>query len=110
MRPTRKALAIFAGYNLPFLLWTDWAVFRIVVPAKGFCLTRKLLPFLHDCHGCGLTGQYSSFLTGHPASAFFYVVFGLFTANLFWSLFVLLRQTRSASEAAWIPFPQRKPR
>lgn len=95
---TRKALAVFAGYNLPFLLWTDWAVFRIVVPGSGFCLSRKMLPFLSSCPGCGLTGEYSSFLSGHQASPFFFAVFGLFLVNLLWSTIVFVKSLKRPGE------------
>lgn len=66
-RAVREGRTIFLGYNLPFLLWTGYAVLLAVTgwnPHSG-CPVRSLFG---TCPACGLTAAYVRFLRGQPVA------------------------------------------
>lgn len=76
----RRAWAILAGYNLPFVLWSGYALYRVFEPgASLFCPVRAVLGW---CPSCGLTGEYATILSGHaPHHELIWVVLAGFVVN-----------------------------
>jgi len=83
----KRALRILLDHNLPFILWSAAACFKILVPGQGDgLLVCPVLFFLGRCPGCELTAAYVGFLRTGRADAWFGLVFGLFLLNFFISL------------------------
>ena len=65
---TRRAWRIVLGFNLPWILWTAYALW-IGLAGTGagvgmFCPVDSLVGI---CPACGLTGAYADLLTGQAA-------------------------------------------
>jgi len=57
-----RAWQVVIGYNLPFVLWTLFALLQTAAPVGGWpCPVQAVL---HVCPSCGLTGAYTQFLRG----------------------------------------------
>ena len=59
----RRAWGVLIGYNLPFALWTGWAMSKAFLGngAHWGCPVRATLGL---CPGCGLTTSYARLLRG----------------------------------------------
>lgn len=78
---SRNVFHILIGYNLPFFLWTAYAVQRTFwsSPALWQCPVQKVFGW---CPGCGLTTSYVQFMkTGTFQNAFFILVLSAFLLN-----------------------------
>ncbi|MFP4163078.1 MAG: DUF2752 domain-containing protein [Chitinispirillaceae bacterium] len=83
---SHKTFFLLSGYNLPFLLWTVYAVQKAFWGGLAFwqCPVHKVFGW---CPGCGLTTAYVQFLeTGTVQNVFFVIVFAVFVLNLLFSL------------------------
>lgn len=100
--PRRQALAIIVGHNLPWVLFTGWALIRVVVP--GSALSCPIDSLIGCCPGCGLTGAYADLLTGHaPHHVLLWPVLALFAFSALWSLYrarAVLRQAPIVATAS----------
>ena len=96
--PRRRALAIIVGHNLPWALFTGWALIRVVMP--GSAMSCPIDWAIGCCPSCGLTGAYAELLSGHvPHHALLWPVLALFVGSALWSLYrarAVLRQTPAA--------------
>ena len=84
LRARRRSILI--GYNLPWLLWTGFALLRpeLGMLARWECPVRALIGW---CPGCGLTRGYAEFLRGEGLSSpWLAVVLAGFVANAIWSI------------------------
>jgi hypothetical protein len=93
----RRAWAILAGYNLPFALWSGYALYRVFAPGAALgCPVRAVLGW---CPSCGLTGEYATILSGHaPKHALIWVVLAGFAVNALVSV-LKVRRLRAAERA-----------
>lgn len=90
--PRRRALAIIVGHNLPWALFTGWALIRVVMPggegAPSLALSCPVDWVMGCCPGCGLTGAYATLLSGHaPHHPLLWPVLALFAFSALWSLY-----------------------
>jgi hypothetical protein len=100
--PRRRALAILVGHNLPWALFTGWALIRVIAP--GSALACPIDSVLGWCPSCGLTGAYAALLSGQaPHHPLLWPVLALFAASALWSLHrarAVLRQVPTGAPAA----------
>ncbi len=81
----RRAWHVVVGYNLPFTLWTIFALFRPTIPVRGWSCPVQAA--FHVCPSCGLTGAYTQLLRGNGIDdCWLGVVLGGFAANGIWSI------------------------
>jgi len=82
---TRRRWAILVGYNLPFFLWTCFALFRSLIQVEFWaCPLRTVAGW---CPGCGLTRTYAKFLEHQGlGSHWLGVILACFVANGIWSI------------------------
>jgi hypothetical protein len=105
-QPPRRRAAVLIGYNLPFLLWSGYAAWRVHAPGDSLsCPVHALLGW---CPSCGLTGDYAAILSGaRPGHWLIWVVLAGFIANAVASL---RKAHRLGGAAAAQPSPgQRTP-
>ena len=81
----RRAWHVVVGYNLPFVLWTIFAILRPAMPVRVWsCPVQGVLQF---CPNCGLTGAYTQLLRGNGIHDFWLGIVLLgFAANGIWSV------------------------
>ena len=89
----RRALRILIGYNLPWLLWTVWALFAFCFESSVWrCQVKALLGW---CPGCGLTRSYAQLIAGRvPDHPLLPIVLLGFVFNFAYSVY----KARSLSE------------
>lgn len=91
----RKVTDIILGFNLPFFLWSIIAGLMafLNLSFSSFCLMHKSFGW---CPACGLTRSYMSLLKGDGfTDAWFTLIFLLFVANFFWSIYRAVKVYRS---------------
>lgn len=80
-----RAWHVLVGYNLPFTLWTAFAMLRRAVPVRTWACPVQAA--FHFCPSCGLTGAYADLLRGNGIDDYWLaVVLGGFAANGMWSI------------------------
>ena len=81
-----RALRIVVGYNLPFALWTAFAVIKAWA-GTGLNWACPACSLLGSCPACGLTTSYTQLLRAECWPDFWFcLVFVGFCVNLVWSI------------------------
>lgn len=81
-----QRFGILVGYNLPFILWTGFALLTTALGASSLwsCPVRGILGW---CPGCGLTRAYGTLLfTGRLTSLWLGCILTVFVSNAIWSV------------------------
>lgn len=85
----KKALQRVGAYNVPFILWTGFVIFKVSYHNNDFmwsCPVHRLIGF---CPGCGLTHAYMALIKyGRFVNPWFTVILALFILNLLRSILV----------------------
>ena len=105
---------ILLGYNLPWILWTVYALVQPELGALGRwpCPIRTAIGW---CFGCGLTSAYGRFLRGEGLPDWrLGIVLAAFAVNAIWSvaraqslLVAVSRCNQTGPRGRILPVPQR---
>ena len=91
----RRVWRVVVGYNLPFVLWTIFAILRPAIPVRVWsCPVQGVL---HFCPSCGLTRAYTQLLQGNGIhNCCLAIVLVGFGANGIWSIIKAAKLTTNA--------------
>lgn len=95
----RRAWDILVGYNLPFTLWTLFAMLRPAIPVRAW--SCPVQAGLHFCPSCGLTGAYAQLLRGNGIDDYSLApVLAAFAVNGLWSIVKVAKLMKHGHAAA----------